>query len=613
MLYNNLVYDGYSVLGRTLRGSLPRKVILVREERDVMENQDDIVMPRYEYFRGVEGDIILDFTRYTGVKDLGDRIEVLAGTTWRDVLPYNPEVYCNSDASVGGSVYFNDGCFGDNEFRSLQRRVEVRAVESGKVYTGEYRGGIVMSVLVRKEGKPMITRSYKGNLDKVQRKVLSLFSPISAMRDITLVRDGNDYILYMSYPSTREAVVSKFLQDTEPSEPYLETIGITHDFRVFGRMPMPKALQSLYLLQGVERGVVRFNRENASFSLYAVRSYPQLPPEFNLAPFSDKPSGVPESPCIMCGRCVARCPHSFQRGSDPTFSPMGFYSSESKEEVSNCHLCGICESECPVHLDIVKDLRKFVRPKLRWNSIPKLSYPKSRSLVVTPITLSLGDFVIRVWSWAKESLKDVGLLSLDVDYSAILVGEAPDLGQIPESVKELVLLTPEDRFYLEPYLKKAGFMVTSLEDFIKLPKNGERIHIGCFAKGEGIRTCSTKFLNILNQEGEREVKVDVEVSLCPLASRKLGVKNLMDYVGVDGKAVEEEAKQWISKAMNEGAKMDVVKEYLEWYRGVDESLYLELNKRMTGNTNVPPGVKLYALFMRDNMTPEEIEFIQPYL
>ncbi|MEM4138718.1 MAG: 4Fe-4S ferredoxin, partial [Sulfolobaceae archaeon] len=91
--------------------------------------------PRYDFIRGEEGEVIADLIDLRGIEDLGDRIRVLPGTKWRDVINFSPEIFGNLDFSVGGDVHFNEPVFGFNEFGEIRNRVEVEAIINGKSYT----------------------------------------------------------------------------------------------------------------------------------------------------------------------------------------------------------------------------------------------------------------------------------------------------------------------------------------------------------------------------------------------------------------------------------------------------------------------------------------------
>ncbi|MEM1600267.1 MAG: 4Fe-4S ferredoxin, partial [Sulfolobaceae archaeon] len=85
----------YTVLKHTKIGNFKVKnLIKYNDSLDIPAN----AKPRYEYFRGVESETIVDFTDYKGIEDLGDRIKVKAGTKWEDVIKnYNVEFWSNLD------------------------------------------------------------------------------------------------------------------------------------------------------------------------------------------------------------------------------------------------------------------------------------------------------------------------------------------------------------------------------------------------------------------------------------------------------------------------------------------------------------------------------------
>jgi len=94
------------------------KYIKITREEDI-RNLPNNVEAKYELLRGnVTSNIVADLSELKGVEDLGDSIKVLAGTKWRDIIGYSPELWSIMDFSVGGTISLGDEGFGYNEFGS---------------------------------------------------------------------------------------------------------------------------------------------------------------------------------------------------------------------------------------------------------------------------------------------------------------------------------------------------------------------------------------------------------------------------------------------------------------------------------------------------------------
>jgi hypothetical protein len=114
----------FSALSLTKITNPPKRVLKVMRREDISEEGT----PRYEYFRGVEGDVVLDMTDMRGIEDMGDRLKVLPGTPWSDVMKHSVETFGLMEASVGGSVAFSDA---------------VSVLTSSAPYPGEWRWSYV--------------------------------------------------------------------------------------------------------------------------------------------------------------------------------------------------------------------------------------------------------------------------------------------------------------------------------------------------------------------------------------------------------------------------------------------------------------------------------------
>jgi|GEM_PF-5866961 hypothetical protein len=58
----------FSALSLTKITNPPKRVLKVMRREDISEEGT----PRYEYFRGVEGDVVLDMTDMRGIEDMGE-------------------------------------------------------------------------------------------------------------------------------------------------------------------------------------------------------------------------------------------------------------------------------------------------------------------------------------------------------------------------------------------------------------------------------------------------------------------------------------------------------------------------------------------------------------
>lgn len=548
----------------------PEVVAKVRGEEDLKVLSDFV--PRYETFRGVEGKKVADLTGLRGIEDLGDKVRVLAGTKWREVLKFNPEVYCVSDFSVGGSIQFEDACFGYNEFGKINNRVEVEAYINGEKYMGKYRGGIVYSVFINKETRSLTYKILEGDYLYLANKAREWFiTSLPVFRDVTLVKEGNRAKLYVAYPSIREALLRGYLTGFSDTNKY-ELPVKDHKFRYVGTVPLPNFkptdfanVTNLYLL--FRKGEVTY---------YAF-SHSPLVLEYNRG-FSDVNDRTLFNGCMLCGRCVDVCPHAEQRGSI-AYSPLGFYVLSyynQGEKVANCHMCGKCVSVCPAGLNIVEDLKR----KAKYNNISPTVNPDllaKRVIAITPISSGLIEYALKVLKLLGEEGLKVGVITLNVGLDDMIKGNFSGVADQIRDVDEVIALTPEEAYYLSGLKKVKTIDVTFVYEYLKGKLNNKlkelRVHLPCFAnyKFDNADTnCSFELLNMVNGEGYGKKVPKADVSLCPLASKRLGIKDLTDLLSVtlDYSAMDKLVDDF-NGYLDSFSK---ILEDVEWYKGVADDV-----------------------------------------
>ena len=594
----------YSALSRTKRGAQPKKVIRVTGVQDLLSGGT----PRYEYFRGEQGDIILDLIDQRGVEDLGDRVRVLPGTPWSDLLKYNIEVFGLEEASVGGSVHFEDAGFGFNEFGPIRRRVEVEAVMNGEEYRGPFRGGIISAVIIRKDPRPLSYMKLERSFDFVINRVKYWFSTgIPPFRDITVTKKGNSATLQVAFPLARQELLRDRLEDMSPSRPYSFSMG-SYRFRYFGSV---KTMDLDYSIFPEVEELILFIRKDVT-KFVALSNKPLDLSSLTLDPFSDENSQDLFSGCILCGKCVSVCPHVAQRG-DKDYSPLGFFVSGMSKEYANCHLCGKCDDVCPVSLNIVPKLRE--KATFRNVSLDlSLSLPSRKSIVITPISRDLMESAIKVIGFFYGKGVKLGLLTLNISLDELVRGKELNL---PEGVEELYVLTPEERLYLLSSKPKSVtdvyFLFDVLPNEIKSRILGKKVHKTCMYKGNvnGDERCSFAFLEMLNGEPSIKSPVSSQVTLCPLASKKLGIPSYVDELG-DVKA--EDVDKLVEEISGLLDKNKAILEDLTWYEGLDDSMRVDFIKGLLRNfvTGKDPAtaIKIYVKLVQENaLNDDEIKSI----
>lgn len=558
-----LLEDFYS----TLMASEIKKVIIVKSENDIANNLVNAT-PIYDYFRNrFTGENVLDLTSLRGVEDLGDRIKILAGTKWRDVIRYNPEVWSVLDFSVGGSVYFSDEGFGFNEFGELSKRVEVEAYLNGEKYKGKYKGGVIYAVYVRKETKPLRFKKISGDLKFILSKIKSLlgYSPLP-FRDISILIEKNNATLIVSYPEVREIIVKRFLEGFSDGEIPKFSLG---DYKyIYVGKTSADNLDEKELEKATKAWITFRNKE----AFYVILSENNL--NFNL-------STLNFNGCVLCGKCVEVCPHSSQKDSS-VFSPLGFYVLSARNEeslVANCHMCGLCENVCPAKLDILSALKSKASLKTLY---PKTNFyvPQKRSIVITAISEPLIQDIFKLIKFLSIKGVRVGIITLDESLDKLVKGEIDKekARKLLEGVEEIITLTPEEAYYLEALksvkILEITFAYTLLSDILNEMLKIKRIHYSCFYRRDAYNGCSYELLNLVNEEGYGSLLPNAEVTLCPLAARKLKIKSYVDLLGVnlDPSSVDAIYEE-ILKA---SSSISPILDDLSWYRKFDEKLFEDI-------------------------------------
>lgn len=546
------------------------KYIKITREEDI-RNLPNNVEAKYELLRGnVTSNIVADLSELKGVEDLGDSIKVLAGTKWRDIIGYSPELWSIMDFSVGGTISLGDEGFGYNEFGELANRVTVEAYLNGEKYTGKYKGGIIYAVYIKKENKPLIFKQYSGSEDIVLSKAKSLLSEnILPFRDISLVKDNNGTRLVVSYTQVREILVKRYIDgfsETFPPYPQLSSIG---KFIYIGKTNLRNI--SFDLLKNVKYAYFTF-RGNSAY--YVVSSDIKL----DITSISQEYSLEKFNGCILCGKCVDICPHNYQRGS-PIFSPLGFFalSAIGKETyVSNCHLCGICEEVCPVDLNIVDLLRQKSTLNSKVHNV-QLTFPSKKSIILTAISDNLLEDALKLIKYFSLRGVKLGVITLPDPLDKVVKGQInlENVRKLLENVDEIITLTPEEARYLivlkSVKILDITFAYSMLENIVKPLMEGKKVHFPCFYSEKKFYGCSYEMLNLANNEGYGENKVNAEITLCPLAAKRLGIKSYIDLLNInlnisDVYKLHTEISETLST-------LDRVLEDAEWYKEIEPKLY----------------------------------------
>ncbi|MDT7900834.1 MAG: 4Fe-4S dicluster domain-containing protein [Acidianus sp.] len=546
------------------------KYIKITREEDI-RNLPNNAEAKYELLRGnVTSNIVADLSELKGVEDLGDSIKVLAGTKWRDIIGYSPELWSIIDFSVGGTISLGDEGFGYNEFGELANRVTVEAYLNGEKYTGKYKGGIIYAVYIKKENKPLIFKQYSGSEDIVLSKAKSLLSEnILPFRDISLIKDNEGTRLIVSYTQVREILVKRYIDGFSATSPFYPELSSIGKYIYMGKTNLQNI--SFNLLENSKYAYFTF-RGNSVY--YVISSDVKL----NIPSASQEYAFDKFNGCILCGKCVNECPHSYQRGSI-VFSPLGFFvlSAIGKEaQVSNCHLCGICEEVCPVDLNIVNLLKQKSALNSKVSNV-QLTFPSKKSIILTAISDNLLEDALKLIKYFSLRGVKLGVITLPDPIDKIVKGQInlENARKLLENVDEIITLTPEEAGYLivlkSVKILDITFAYSMLENIVKPLMEGKKVHFPCFYSEKKFYGCSYEMLNLANNEGYGENKVNAEITLCPLAAKKLGIKSYIDLLNInldmsDANKLHTEISETLST-------LDRVLEDAEWYKEIEPKLY----------------------------------------
>ncbi|AWR96441.1 hypothetical protein DFR86_02005 [Acidianus sulfidivorans JP7] len=545
-----------------------KKTIIVKSEDDVKNNLVNSA-PVYDHFRAskVQAETILDFTSLKGIEDLGDSIKVLAGTSWKEIIKYNPETYFPFEFSVGGSVYFNDSGFGFNEFGNFPNRVEVEAYLNGEKYKGKFTGGIIYAVYIKKETKPLKFLKVSGELNFVLSRAKSLLSnsPLP-VRDISLIKNEEETSLVVSYPEIREILVKRYLEGFTAGEP------IFFSPKIYKYLYIGKTNLNLLNAEELQKAKYLYITLRNNEAFYTILSDVELKID------TDYPS-INFNGCVLCGKCVNVCPHSTQRDSS-IFSPLGFYVLSTKNEenyVANCHMCGICEQVCPADLDILTALQS----KAKLNSISpslNINVPQSKSIIITAISEQLLQDIFKLIKFLSLKGLKLGIITLDEPLDRLVTGniDKEKARKLLEGVDEIITVTPEEAYYLQ-VLKSIKiiditFAYSLLHSIIDDMMKNMKVHYPCFYSGIKYSGCSYELLNLVNSEGYGSKMPKAEVSLCPLSAKKLGIKSYIDLLGITSidTSILDKIYDEIIKSIS---SLNQIIDDLSWYKEVDPAIF----------------------------------------
>jgi len=610
----------YSQLSLTRKSSIiPERVITVKSEEDLKNITEGVA--RYEYFRGSEGRVIADLTELRGVEETDDKLRVLAGTPWRDVKDKKPEIFGNLDFSVGGSVEYGDAGFGFNEFRFIKDRVEVEAYLNGNKYVGKYKGGVIYAVLVRKENKELITKSYETNdFDALYYMLKSWFSvTFPPFRDITVQWKDGKFTLNVSYTKLREILLSDFVKNFYEEEIIYEDASFPHKYRYFGLVDFSKLLELKERIKKSKQAILRMNFNRVYFSIYSdtFLSFP----ETELFPTSDTIEENKLNGCIMCGKCVEVCPYSEYRGS-PVYSPLGFYALQALDSAVqiNCHMCGKCVEVCPAKLDILSDISKTATYNIQQvenKRVKELNY--KREIIITPISSGLEDRILKSLLYLHSKGSIMGIKYLDINIQDLVRGRVDwkELAKQFNGVSQLITITPEEYYYLQPLKNYAILDINYIEEYTIIDEEikKEELHVPCylrnFEKKIKPSKCSYAFLDILNNTN---IKSDIKakVTLCPFTAKKLNIITPLDLLipQINKEAVKLITSK-IKKNLEDSSK---ILDDAKWYIGVADSVYNELSNKMydAGLRTLQPEELIMLYFYLDSLedfTEEEKKVI----
>ncbi|MCY0882346.1 MAG: hypothetical protein OWQ50_00655, partial [Acidianus infernus] len=171
----------------------------------------------------------------------------------------------------------------------------------------------------------------------------------------------------------------------------------------------------------------------------------------------------------------------------------------------------------------------------------------------------------------------LGVITLPDPLEKIVKGQInlENARKLLENVDEIITLTPEEARYLivlkSVKILDITFAYSILENIIRPLMEGKRIHIPCFYSEKEFYGCSYEMLNLANNEGYGENKINAEITLCPLAAKRLGIKSYIDLLNInldisDVYKLHTEISETLSS-------LDRVLEDAEWYKEIEPKIY----------------------------------------
>ncbi|MCY0859509.1 MAG: 4Fe-4S dicluster domain-containing protein [Sulfolobaceae archaeon] len=606
--YEDVQILPYRILDVSSESSKIKEIVRIEKIEDVNKLVGEFT-PRFETFRGIEGERIVDLSFLRGVEVKGDLIYVLAGTKWEDVIKYSPEVFGNPELSVGGSLWFDEAGFGYNELGKFRNRIRIE-----KSY-----GNIPLVFSIKREYRKIISREKEGSFTQLLELVTSFYkNGVPPFRDIRIEYKLGRSRLVVSYPEIREPILTNYLtQIVEESSPYFEEMLVKHSFKYFGFTSFTNLNFFNEIKNKLEYLLLEFRRDEIYFEI--LSNSPIVFPEqqFKLTYSSSGTSQIIQD-CILCGRCISVCPY-FEQTNNLAFSPMGFYilKKYNEESLFSCNLCGRCNQVCPINLDIVSLIRNSMSNKSiitsRNKNYVKLFIPSENVLFVSSISKELIEEIIKsIYYLKKIKGINIGLLLIDADYKLLMLSDASLSEELARylqnySIKTVFTITPEDYTYLKRMLNNVNqtkielIQLIILNDIKEDKINKETsIHVPCLLANEvdldnSENVCSFTFLSRITQyESKKEIKS--QLTLCPLTAKAYGKLTPLDLkinINLNVPPIEEILANF--NIINE--KYKNVLEDAEYYKQIDLTTYKSIIKM------------IYASFLRNQGVESLVELL----
>ncbi len=605
---DNATRSFYALLTRTKVGKLPNKVIVVKDESELREPG----VPKFENFRGAEGAVIYDLREYKGIVRHDDNtVTVRAGTTWGEVYERFPDVMAFSvlkDLTVGGSLYFGDPFFGLNEFRTLKLAVqEAKYFKDGQIKVGPLEdGSIPLEITLKRNKVELVWKKLETNdvnevvlhLEQIAAKGLIPFRHF----EVRKLESGFEVVAV--YTKLREGLVKPVLDPlgnwspTSPSGPVsLESLSWPL-YMYFGIIEGRHVANLKPILSDPEvKAMITLERSRFWVSLFSNKPL-KLPSDLVLLPYSDAPdTEAITSGCVLCGKCVDVCPHVELKGSF-AYSPMGFFAGQTftdVSEIATCDFCGICEAVCPVKLPILDSFSVKAKFSVEAQALQEEGQVTDQILL---ITADVKDVVKDEVSYAVIFLatkgENVTTYVIPVSLADLVKTRdlPPDIKLKLEKAKKIYVILPEMYKALSRVLDSSKLVFLEEVALSELESKGAkyRVHFPCYLRKEK-GECSHAFYD-LTTKSKTPVKLDYEVTLCPLTSAKLGIPTPISILGKENsESVRLVALDNEIKAKYADAVTEVLKEDIDWYMGLSDEAVNQ--------------VKLEAMLMAVKGVPKE--------